>query len=319
VYPKLITLGETMVVFDPTVDGPLRYVDQFRKRLGGAESNVAMGLARLGHSVGWISRVGEDELGKFLVSSIRGEGVDTSKVTYDPDAPTGLYIKERIREGNTQVHYYRNHSAASQLKKEHLDWEYIGKSKIIHLTGITPFLSENCLEVVYAIIDFAKKNNILLSFDPNLRFKLMKNWPNAKETVLNIAKQSDILMPGIDEAEYLLGTTDYEEIANYFFKNDVSKIAIKNGEKGVYYATKGGESGFIPSYKVEKVIDPVGAGDGFASGLLAGLLEEKSLKESVNLGAIIGAMVVTVRGDIEGLPERDAIQQFFENKTDVMR
>ncbi|GAA0321507.1 sugar kinase [Bacillus carboniphilus] len=318
-YPELVTIGETMVVLEAAEDGPLRYVPQFNKRHGGAESNVAIGVTRLGHSAGWISQVGDDELGKFLVSAIRGEGVDTSRVTYNEKFPTGLYIKERIREGSTQVYYYRKGSAASQLNQDSIDWEYIKNAKIIHLTGITPFLSESCMKVVEEIIDFVKKNNLFLSFDPNLRHKLMADYPNAKEMVLKFAKQADIFMPGIDEAEYLLGTKDYEEIADYFIKAGVSKICIKNGDKGTYYQSVDGEKGFLPSFKVDRVIDPVGAGDGFAAGVISGLLEAKSLEESVRLGAKIGAMVVTVKGDIEGLPERQALEQFTGEETDVLR
>lgn len=318
-FPELVTIGETMAIFEASADGPLRYVDQFNKRLGGAESNVAIGVTRLGHTAGWISQVGNDELGKYLVSAIRGEGVDTSRVTVDNDLPTGLYIKERIREGSTQVYYYRKGSAASQMNPSTFDWDYIKEAKIIHLTGITPFLSDTCFEAMKAITDFAEGNQILLSFDPNLRYKLMADHPNAKEIVLDFAKKADILMPGIDEAEYLLGTRNYEEIAAYFLDHGVSKICIKNGEEGTYYSSKDGASGFIPSFKVDRVIDPVGAGDGFAAGVLSGILEGKSLEESVKMGATIGAMVVTVKGDIEGLPERQALEKFNGNQTDVLR
>ncbi|MGB3262049.1 sugar kinase [Paenisporosarcina sp.] len=318
-FPELVTIGETMVLLEPVTDGPLQYVHQFNKKIGGAESNVAIGVTRLGHSAGFMSQVGDEELGKFIVSSIRGEGVDTSRVKFNDEYNTGLYIKERIREGSNQVYYYRKGSAASEMTKEDIDWEYLKHAKVIHLTGITPFLSDSCEDMIYAVVDFAKENNILLSFDPNLRYKLMTKKPNAKDIILKIAKQADIVMPGIDEAEYLLGTKDYEEIAEYFLNQGVSKVVIKNGEIGTYYASKNGEAGFIPSFKVDRVVDPIGAGDGFAAGLLSGLMEEKSLEDSVIMGATIGAMVVTVNGDIEGLPQRRALDNFHLAKSDVLR
>src|SRR5699024_10892555 len=114
----VVTIGETMVLFDPVIDGPFRYVDQFRKRIGGAESNLAIGLARLDKDVGWISQLGDEELGHYVRSFIRGEGVDTSRVVMTNNASTGVYIKERVREGNVQVYYYRKGSAASQLTTE---------------------------------------------------------------------------------------------------------------------------------------------------------------------------------------------------------
>ncbi|MCG7345523.1 sugar kinase [Sporosarcina sp. ACRSL] len=318
-FPELVTIGETMVVLEAAEEGPLRYVPRFNKKQGGAESNVAIGVARLGHTSGWISKVGDDEFGKYLVSSIRGEGVDTSRVLYDQEYPTGLYIKERVNPEKTQVYYYRSNSAASQLTKEDIDWNYLKEAKIIHLSGITPFLSDSCLKVTQAVVAFAKENNIFLSFDPNLRFKLMSDLDNAKEILLQLAKQSDLFMPGIDEAAFLIGTDNYEEIAEYFLTEGVSQIIIKNGEKETYYASKSGESGTVPSFKVEHVVDPIGAGDGFAAGVLTGLLENKSLRESVEIGAKVGAMVVTVKGDIEGLPERTELENFQKKELDVLR
>lgn len=317
--PEVVTIGETMVVFEAEIDGPLRYVNKFYKRHGGAESNVAIGVTRLGHTAGWISRVGDDELGKYLVSSIRGEGVDTTHVTYDNNYPTSIYLKERLREGSTQVYYYRKGSAASQLNYLDFNWDYIKNAKIIHLTGITPLLSESCLEATRQVAKFAKENDITLSFDPNLRFKLIAENPDAKDILLELISQADVFMPGLDEAEYLFGTTDYEEIAYRFHQNGGSKICIKNGSVGTYYSTKDGESGFLPSYKVDRVMDPVGAGDGFAAGILSGLLEEKELCECVKLGAKVGAMVVTVKGDIEGLPCKKDIETFHDAEKDVLR
>src|SRR3954463_9814322 len=117
-FPELVTIGETMVVLEAAEEGRLRYIPRFNKKQGGAESNVAIGVVRLGHSAGWISKVGDDEFGKYLVSSIYGEGVDTSRVKYNQEYPTGLYIKERLNHEKTQVYYYRSNSAASQLTKE---------------------------------------------------------------------------------------------------------------------------------------------------------------------------------------------------------
>lgn len=318
-FPELVTIGETMIILEAADEGRLRYIPSFNRRQGGAESNVAIGVARLGHSAGWISKVGDDEFGKYLVSSIRGEGVDTSRVLYNQEYPTGLYIKERVNPEKTQVYYYRSNSAASQLTKEDIDWNYLKEAKIIHLSGITPFLSESCLEVTQAVVAFAKENNIFLSFDPNLRFKLIGKKDNAKEILLQLAKQSDLFMPGLDEAEYLIGTRNYEEIAEYFFNEGVSKIVIKNGAKETYYASEGGEAGAVPSFKVAHVADPIGAGDGFAAGLLTGLLENKPLQESVEMGAKVGAMVITMRGDIEGLPERNELENFQKIRSDVLR
>ncbi|WP_245831027.1 sugar kinase [Sediminibacillus massiliensis] len=314
----LITFGETMVIFDPVTNGPFRYVNQFHKRFGGAESNVAIGVSRLGHSAGWISQVGDDEIGDYIINSIRAEGVDTSRVVKTPDAPTGLYIKERIRDGSNQVYYYRKGSAASRLSKDQIDWDYLKNARIIHVSGITPFLSESCQDMTRAIVRFAKENGVFVSFDPNLRHKILKDFPDHKQELIWLASQADLFMPGLDEAEYIFGTKDPEELFQLCRQNGINQTIIKNGTEGTYYADKEVQ-GFVESHKVDQVIDPIGAGDGFAAGVLSGLLEGASLKEAVERGALIGAMIVTVGGDIEGLPTKAQIDAFKSTTQDVVR
>lgn len=129
-----------------------QYVHGFQKRLAGSESNVAIGLSRLGYSSGWISRVGNDEFGRFVIREVRAEGVDVSRVRIDPDYPTGIIFKD-IREGNeTKVYYYRKGSTASFMSPEDIDSEYLGSSKIFHITGITPALSASCLDTMWEAI-----------------------------------------------------------------------------------------------------------------------------------------------------------------------
>ena len=112
--PKLITIGETMAAFTPDAPGPLRYVTGFGIRTAGAESNVAVGLAKLGVEAAWLSRLGKDEFGVFIRNQLRAEGVDCSRVIFDPDHRTGIMFKE-TGVGETKVFYYRENSAASHL------------------------------------------------------------------------------------------------------------------------------------------------------------------------------------------------------------
>src|SRR5699024_645529 len=316
---EVVTLGETMVLFDPIIDGPLRYVDQFRKRIGGAESNLAIGLARLGKKVGWISQLGNDELGEFVQSFIRGEGVDTSQVTMLDEASTGVYIKERVREGKTQVYYYRTDSAASKLDAKNINWEYIKQAKIIHLSGITPLLSENNWRVIEEVFSFAKKNNITISFDPNIRINLWKSSKTAKKRLLWLSEESDILLAGLEEAKSLLNKNYcIDEITKHFYKKGVKYTILKDGSIGTYFSSKNSK-GFFPSFKVNYVVDPIGAGDGFNAGFLSSILEGKSIEEGVKTGSIVGAMVVSTYGDIEGLPNKRSINQFLYDNQDVVR
>lgn len=315
----VVTFGETMVVFEPVEMGALRYVDRFKKGVGGAESNVAIGVAKLGHSVGWISKVGNDELGKYVISAIRGEGVDTSQVVLDDGAPTGLYLKEKLRDDFNRVYYYRAGSAASRLGVEDINWAYMKQAKIIHITGITPLLSDSCYELCHAVLDFAKENGIFASFDPNLRMKLLANVPDGKERLLALASKADLVMPGRDEAAFLFDTDELAQMFSRLLTGRTTRVVIKDGAKGAHFMEEGKEPQFVPSCPVDKVVDPVGAGDGFAAGVLASLLEGKSMEEAVSVGTQIGALVVMAKGDMEGLPEREQLEAFSQARSDVLR
>lgn len=144
----VVTFGETMILMNPQESGSLKYVNQFTKQIGGAESNFAIALTRLGFKTGWISRLGKDSFGDYMEAFIRGEGVDVSQIKRDKNYPTGLMFKERYELGETKVYYYRHDSAASKLQPEDLNEEYISQAKYLHLTGITPALSPSCRETV---------------------------------------------------------------------------------------------------------------------------------------------------------------------------
>lgn len=184
----LITFGETMILFNPDNRGPLRYVHTFHKSIAGAESNVAIALARLGHSVGWFSKLGDDEFGRYIMSIIRGEGVDVSRVKKDSNNSTGLIFKERFAHVNPNVYYYRKNSAASTLNVDDLDDKYIQRARILHITGITPALSKSAKEATLKAIDIAKEKGVAISFDPNIRLKLW-DIDEARSVLLEIAKK----------------------------------------------------------------------------------------------------------------------------------
>lgn len=307
----VVGIGETMVLFTPHTLGQMRYSRNFSARIAGAETNTLIGLAKLGHRTGWISRVGRDEFGALIVSAVRGEGVDTSRVTVDEEAHTGIFFKEMISEKNVRITYYRDHSAASFLHPVHIDEAYIAGAKYLYLTGITPALSQSCRDSIFHSMEIAKKHGVKTVFDPNLRHKLWSE-EEARDTLLSIAKQADILLPGMREGVFLTGTDDPAEMAAQFHQYGIKTAVIKCGEKGAYYSSLSG-NGFVKGFPVEKVADPVGAGDGFAAGLLSGLLDGLALVEAVARGCAIGAMVTTVPGDIEGLPDRETLEAFMQS------
>ena len=314
----LVTFGESMVVFNPQSNRPLRYVNTFEKTVGGAESNVATALAKLNHTVGWFSKLSNDEFGRYLISTIRGEGVDTSRVILDENNSTGIIFKEYYQRSNPNVYYYRKNSAASTISPDDIDEEYIKSAKILHLTGITPVLSESAREAVYKAIEIAKANDVLISFDPNVRLKL---WTvdEAKKVLIDIANKADIIMPGLDEAELLLGITDKDEVCDYFLNKNAKIVAVKLGADGCYIKTKD-QSYLAPGYDVsDMIVDTVGAGDGFAAGFLCGYLDNLSLKEIGEYANGMGAMATLSSGDMTGYPYFDQLMEFIGKKQGVDR
>ncbi|WP_174612990.1 sugar kinase [Virgibacillus ihumii] len=308
----VVTLGETMVLFTPEHAGPMRYSDRFSSRVAGAESNVAIGLARLGVQAGWISRLGADEFGKKIRAFVRGEGVDTSRITIDETADTGLFFKEKLAPGEWRVKYYRKDSAASRMRPDDVDETYIADAKFLHITGITPALSESCYETVLNAIYYAKRNNVLVVFDPNLRRKLWQE-ARAREVLLELAGQADIVLPGIEEAEFLFGSGSTEQLARKFHAHGASVVVMKLGKQGAYYLDQDME-GYAAGFENPEVVDPVGAGDGFSAGFLSGLLDGLNLPDSVQRANAVGAMVTMAAGDVEGLPEKERLLEFMHNR-----
>jgi 2-dehydro-3-deoxygluconokinase len=304
---EVVTFGETMVLFNPDQMLPLEYVHHYTQQIAGAESNVAIGLQRLGHSVGWFSKLGKDPFGRLIHKFIRGEGVDTSRCLYTDEAPTGLFFKEKRSSTDIQVYYYRKQSAASLMKPEDVDDEYIARAKILHLTGITPALSSSCLNTVYKAIEIAKRHGVKITFDPNIRLKL---WDKemAKKTILELASYADFVLPGLDEGELLTGCEAPEEIASFLLQNGSKAVIIKLGSEGAYYQTDE-ISGYVKGFPVSTIVDPVGAGDGFAAGLISGILRNETLEQAVKRANAVGAIVVGVNGDVEGLPTDEEVNR----------
>lgn len=309
---EVITIGESMVVFNSIMDTSFIDSPLFIKQIAGAESNFAIGLGRLGHRVGWISRLSNDSFGNYINHVIRGNGVDTSQVQFDDEHPTGLLIKERLIQNQTNVHYYRKNSAASFMTPSIISEDYFRGAKFLFVTGITPALSETCEETIFKAIEVAKKSGIKVIFDPNVRFKLINDEDKYKCLLNEITRLSDYFLPGMNEAMFLSNkeTGTPEKVAEHFINvNKDLTVIIKLGAKGCYYANED-TSNYVPGFQVEKVIDPVGAGDGFAAGMVSGLLKGMNLKEALEQANLIGSMLVQTSGDVEGFPFKNDLNNF---------
>ncbi len=307
----VVTFGEAMAMFMASHPGPLHEVSQFTRELAGAETNVAIGLARLGLRSGWASKVGDDAFGKFIRERLKNENVDIGHVITDNQYPTGFQIKSVVTTGDPEVQYFRKGSAASHLWIGDFDEHYFKRASHLHMTGIPLALSDSTRSFAKHTLAFMKQNGKKISFDPNLRPTL---WNTEEEMVREIneaAFQADYVLPGIAEGETLTGFQQPRDIASFYLDKGVEAVIIKLGAGGAYYKSLK-EEGCVPGFHVDKVVDTVGAGDGFAVGVISGLLEGLSIGEAVLRGNAIGSRAVQFPGDNDGYPTKIELEDYIK-------
>ncbi|MFC7063401.1 sugar kinase [Halobacillus seohaensis] len=302
----VITIGDAMITFDPSHNGPMRYASSFERKAGGAEFNFAIGCARLGLNTGWISRLGNDEFGKYIRNFARGEGIDVSAVELKEGYPTSLNFKEIREDGSGRTFYYRANSPTETLTEKTLDEAAIRNARLLHITGVFVAIDpEKNIELIKRAVTIAKDNGVLVSFDPNIRLKLW-NKEQAKQVLTQLLPYVDIILTGLDEAELLFGVNQPDEILKCCKRYGISTVAIKKGAEGAManHDNEWIERSAVPP---QKVVDTVGAGDGFDAGFVYGVLQGWSLEKTLRFANTIGSMVVSVYGDNEGLPELDDV------------
>jgi 2-dehydro-3-deoxygluconokinase len=298
------TFGEAMLLLVADRPGPLEDVPSFHKRTAGAETNVAIGLARLGLKVGWASRLGTDSMGRFLLAQMRQEGIDCSHVVCDPAQRTGFQFKGRVTDGSDPpVEYHRKGSAASCMGPDDVDVDWLVAARHLHATGVFAALSATSYEAAVKSMATMRAAGRSVSFDPNLRPTLWASIEAMRLGIQQLAAGADWVLPGIEEGRLLTGQTSAEDVARHYRQLGAKIVVVKLGPDGAYYDAEGG-CGHISGFPVEKVVDTVGAGDGFAVGVVSALLEARSVADAVRRGAWIGARAVQVLGDTEGLPTR---------------
>ncbi len=289
----VVTVGETMVSLRSA--GPLSVPGSLTARLAGAESTVAIGLARLGHRVRWVSRVGDDEYGSVLVRTLRGEGVDVSGVEVDPTRPTGLMIAAARTADITSVTYYRAGSAASALGAD--DVSRLGAADILHVTGITPALSGSAAEAVRVAVGSAAYSAV--SLDVNYRSRLWSRQ-RAAEVLRPLLPHLSIVIGSPDELLLLADGGVPELVARGL------EVIEKRGAQGAGLWPAGApttDAVEVPAVPVT-VVDVVGAGDAFTAGYLSGLLDGLTPLDRLRRAVQVAAFCVSTAGDYEGLPTR---------------
>ncbi|MGW4800283.1 sugar kinase [Nonomuraea sp. NPDC004297] len=297
---ELLTFGETMALFAARRTGPLRFARDFDLGLGGAESNVAIGVARLGHAATWVGRVGADEFGDLIRATLAGEGVRAHAIP-DPAAPTGLMIKGRRTADLIDVRYYRKDSAGSRLSAADLDPDLIRSARVLHVSAITPALSEAAREAVAHAVTVARAAGVTVSLDVNYRRALWTPeqagaW--LRETVGDV----DVLFATEAEGRLIADVEEAEELAKTLAGLGPRHVLLKFGARGAMELSDGVVRRAEP-YRVTEV-DSVGAGDAFAAGWLADWLAGAEPERRLATACAAGAFAVTSQGDWESLPRR---------------
>ncbi|MFE5143382.1 sugar kinase [Streptomyces fagopyri] len=318
----VVALGESMVTFLPSEPGRLADVPSFDRGIGGAESNVACVLAAAGHHVKWIGRVGDDGFGDHLVEAITAYGVDTSAVRRDPHRPTGIYFRtagDRATDAH-EVLYYRAGSAASAMSPDNTPRAELDSGRVLHLSGITAALSADCLALLRELTA-ARPGRPLVSFDVNHRAHLWRHPETGRTVLLELARRSDLVFVGEDEAEEAWGVTGGPDAVRAALP-EPRALVVKQGAGGatLFERGSGGETGGaraarpggsradtvtrVPALRVD-VVAPVGAGDAFAAGFLSATLRALPARDRLRHGHLTAAAALTVAGDLASPPSRD--------------
>ena len=322
----MITLGERLVSLVAADSAPLRDVGSLRAHVAGAEANVAVGLARLGHRVAFIGRVGADGFGARIVRALRGEAVDVTGLTVDPDGPTGVMVRERRGIGPSEVIYLRKGSAGSRLGPDDVA-AAVGRGVVdgarwLHLTGVTPALSASCRAAVEASLAAARDRGLTVSVDVNLRRRL---WPDDESAgvLRDLAARADVLIADEAEAAFVTGLDEdsgAEALAAAVLALGPTLAVLKLGTRGGLALARDGEIVRAPALPVPVVVDPIGAGDAFSGAFIAARLEGATLPEALAWANASGAASVAVEGDLPGLPTRPELERLLAGgRSDTLR
>jgi 2-dehydro-3-deoxygluconokinase len=306
--PDVVTFGETMAAL--RARGALRLGGSLGLSVAGAESNVAIGLARLGHRVRWAGRVGADELGALVLRTLRAEDIDTGHaVTDDTGRPTGLLLTEPRLGTLTRVSYYRAGSAGSAVSPADVLPALAPGTRVLHLTGITPALGPSAAEAALTAAATAHESGITVCLDVNYRSRLW-SADQARTALRPMLAHVDLLIASEDELPLVLErpAADEPEAVDSIVSAGVREVVVKRGARGATSFTADGASD-CAARQVDAV-DLVGAGDAFVAGYLSGLLDGADIPARLHRAVTTAAFAVATRGDWEGLPTRDELGLF---------
>jgi len=302
----VLTLGEAMVLVSSARTRRPRQVTVVRRYATGAELNVAIGLARLGLRVGYLGRLGADPLGHFLLDAMRAERIDTSLIEIKGPRPTGVRLKTPGRDGQpSTIEDQRGGSAASAMVASDAARLAAVKARHLHITGITPALSAGCRELLFQTVAWARCKGLGISLDPTLDPSLWRSRSEMVATVNELCALCDLVLPSLAEGQCLTGHESPARIAAQLLGSGARQVVVKLGDAGAWCADSAGVACHVPGVQVPRIVDGTGAGDGFAVGVISGLLEGLDLPDAARRGNHIAARVLQYPGENDGLPRRD--------------
>jgi 2-dehydro-3-deoxygluconokinase len=301
--PEIVSIGECMVEF--FCDGPMAQAATFTKACGGDTLNLLVAASRLGSSTGYVTRVGDDPFGRFLLEAWRTEGIDTACAPLVPGF-NGIYFISLLEGGEREFTYYRKASAPSRMTPDDLDPDYLGSAKIVHSSGITQAISPSARATVRRAFSIARDRGAKVSFDPNVRPKLW-SVEEAREAFEEVLPHVDILLLGAPEESQALGLpADAEGVIRACRDRGVRVVVVKAGGQGVVVGTAD-QVRRVPAYSAGPIVDTTGAGDAFDGAFLHGFCAGMHAFEAARLGAVVAGLKCRGRGAVQSLPHRDEV------------
>ena len=308
----LLLAGEPMGLLIAKQEGALDTVKDYSMAVAGAEFNVATGISRLGLKASYLTKLGDDPFGRLIENTLKDNGIISDLVTYSKTERTGFMLKGKVSKGDPQIFYFRKGSAASTLSEADVEKLDYSSFSHLHVTGITPALSESTLKAVKKMMELGRKAGLYISFDPNLRPQLWSSQEVMVKTLNELAAGADLVLPGEGEGKILCGSTDPDKISDFYLNLGAKCVVTKCGPKGAVYATAQSR-GKVKGFVIDKVVDTVGAGDGFACGVISALMQDLPLEKALERGCAIGAIQCTFSGDNEGLPTPKQLEDFMSS------
>ena len=273
---KLYSVGELLIDFQSVGTGSLKDTDQFVKKAGGAPANVCAQAVKLGNQAIYLTKVGDDGFGDFLIETLKKIGIDTRFILKDKKYNTSLAFVSFQSNGEREFSFYRKAAADLYFTEEDFKSVEFHKDDILEF-GSVALQTEVARNTHKYLIKKAKEAGSIIAFDPNLRFNLWDDLEELRRVVNEYAKFADVIKIGKDELEFVTGKTG-EEAIKEFFTSNIKILLLTDGSKGAKLLVKD-KCFYCPGYKV-KTVDTTGAGDSFFGAFL-GLLLRKNVKKEL--------------------------------------